>query len=341
MRRRLPLAATLILLLGAYATAPREVRAADSTAPRLAFPVACTPGRDCWLFHYFDHDPGAGWRDYACGTRSYDGHDGTDIAVRDLAAMERDVPVLAAAPGVVRRVRDGMADALYDPARPEAVQDRDCGNGVLVDHGGGWETQYCHLRRGSVRVRPGDAVTAGTVLGLIGLSGRTEFPHVEFRVLRNRRPVDPFVGATEAAGCGMGAGHLWAAGELGKLTYSPVDILATGFAAGAPDPEDAHAGRLNRTELPADSPALVAWATFAGVQRGDRLIVRLIGPDGSVLAENDRQLEQNKIRYFAYAGRRLRDQAWARGSYRAEVRLERPSPGGPILREATEVLTVR
>jgi murein DD-endopeptidase len=32
---------------------------------------------------------------------------------------------------------------------------------VVIDHGGGWETQYCHLREGSVLVRPDETLDAG------------------------------------------------------------------------------------------------------------------------------------------------------------------------------------
>ena len=41
------------------------------------------------------------------------------------------------------------------------------GNGVVIDHGGGWISQYSHLRSGSVRVHPGDRVSAGQPLGLV------------------------------------------------------------------------------------------------------------------------------------------------------------------------------
>jgi hypothetical protein len=48
--------------------------------------------------------------DFRCGRRTYDGHDGTDFAVRDQLAMEQGVKVLAAADGTVLRLRDGIRD---------------------------------------------------------------------------------------------------------------------------------------------------------------------------------------------------------------------------------------
>ncbi|WP_247877773.1 M23 family metallopeptidase [Azospirillum thiophilum] len=72
-------------------------------------------------------------------------------------------------------MRDGMEDVSIRQSGG-APAGYDAGNAVVVDHGNGWETQYSHLKRGSVAVRPGVRVEAGTVLGQIGLSGRTEFP---------------------------------------------------------------------------------------------------------------------------------------------------------------------
>lgn len=70
-------------------------------------------------------------------------------SIRDRRAMEEGAVVVAAAPGRVRGVRDGVSDASVRDTGTEAVKDRECGNGVLIEHGDGWETQYCHLQRAS------------------------------------------------------------------------------------------------------------------------------------------------------------------------------------------------
>jgi murein DD-endopeptidase MepM/ murein hydrolase activator NlpD len=142
----------------------------------LALPLDCAPGRDCWVVNYVDTDPGATARDYRCGHMTYGGHNGTDFAVRDLKAMADGVRVLAAAAGVVRATRDGEPDENVRTRGGDAIEGRECGNGVRIEHAGGWSTQYCHLRAGSVSVKRGDTVAAGAPLGLLGLSGKTEFP---------------------------------------------------------------------------------------------------------------------------------------------------------------------
>src|SRR5918995_6214456 len=174
-------------------------QAAAQSFEGLALPLDCAPGADCWVLRYVDHDPGPGVRDYMCGGQSGDGHKGTDIAIRDLAAMAAGVEVRAAAAGVVDALRDGMADTSVDEVGRAAVGGKECGNGIRLAHGDGWTTWYCHLRRGSLMVRQGDRVAAGQPLALVGLSGDTSFPHLHFDVRLGERVVDPFVGTDSAA----------------------------------------------------------------------------------------------------------------------------------------------
>src|SRR5258706_7526145 len=75
--------------------------------PGFSLPLRCTPGSDCWIANHVDLDPGPGVRDYTCARFSYDGHNGTDFALRDLNAMAEGVAVLAAAAGRVLRARNG------------------------------------------------------------------------------------------------------------------------------------------------------------------------------------------------------------------------------------------
>src|SRR5690606_36681308 len=93
--------------------------------PALLLPVACAPGVDRYVQNYFDHVPGPGVRDPRCGGLTYDGHDGTDFALPTDADLARGVAVLAAAPGTIRAVRDGMEDIPQGrPGAPD-VTDRE------------------------------------------------------------------------------------------------------------------------------------------------------------------------------------------------------------------------
>lgn len=258
----------------------------------LAFPLDCTLGETCYIQQYVDHDPGPTAQDFTCGPLSYDGHDGTDIALPSRAAMAAGVAVLAAAPGTVKGTRDGVAD--FAPALPG----KECGNGVVIDHGQGWETQYCHMKQGSVRVRPGETVEVGTPLGEVGQSGQAEFPHMHLSVRQNGEELDPF--APGAKACGAADDDLWAVEPI----IEPGGLLTLGITDHVPEYEAIKAG-LASPDLPSNAPALVVWTFFFGPRAGDALIFSLAGPQGEVVTERV-GLEKTQAMAFRAVGRKLK-----------------------------------
>jgi hypothetical protein len=325
-----------VMLWPAAAFPAQDKAAANPSAPlRLSLPIRCVPGRDCWLVNLVDLDPGPGVRDYACERRSYDGHKGTDIAIRDLMAMKGGVDVLAAAGGVVGGVRDGMADVDVTIAGKASVKGRECGNGLVIRHGGGWETQYCHLRRGSVAVTSGDVVVRGQRLGLVGHSGLASFPHVHLSVRRNGRVVGPFAGLGGARDCGPGPAMLWTDNALAALSVGATAIFNAGFAGGALKAKSARSGRMAGTRIPRRAAALVLWADMYWPRAGDKIRFRLTAPDGRLLLEKNLDLKKTQARRFIFVGKKRKTRLWPAGVYRGEIVLRRR--GAALLRTKRQV----
>jgi hypothetical protein len=301
-----------------YVAIAALVSAPVQAAPVLSLPIACEIGAACIVQNYVDRDPGPAARDYHCGFLTYDGHKGTDIRVIDRTRYKEGVEVLAAAAGRVRAVRDGMADG-------DRVVGREAGNSVVIQHGDGWETQYAHLRRGSVAVRAGDRVEAGARLGLVGLSGQTEFPHLHFEVRRDGRTVDPF--DTEArADCGAAAPSLWDERTRSLLKYAASGVLSTGVAGGPPLLTEREVDTEKTRAFDAAARAVVFWAHVYGTQAGDVEELRLIGPGGAVLAQRRARVERTQAQRLVYIGKRRPAGEWPTGDYRGEYVLYRGEP---------------
>jgi hypothetical protein len=196
----------------------------------------------------------------------------------------------------------------------------------VIDHGDGWQTVYGHLRRGSVRVKPGDPVERGQTIGLVGLSGNTQFPHVHFMVQRveaGQRPrsVDPFVGPDPVGKCGAEARPLWTQAAARTLAYRPASVLAAGFSDGLPEMAKAADGAY-LTALPADPAAIVAWGLLQGVRLGDHVRARFEGP-GGMQAEDDYLADRNIAVSMRAAGKKRPPTGWPPGRYAAIVSVVR------------------
>ena len=302
-------AAGIVILLAAPVAA-REIL--------LNPPLDCDLETTCFIQQYTDRDEGPGAADFTCGSLSYNDHSGTDFALPGLKMMQAGVNVIAAAPGTVTAARDGMPDlAIGTPTAPD-ISDRECGNGVVVDHGGGWETQYCHLKQGSIAVAKGVHVAKGSILGQVGLSGNTEFPHVHLSVRRDGRTIDPFH-PDEVLICGEPTQDtLWQR----PIPYFPGGLINVGFATEVPSFEAIKAGPEPRTSLPAAAPALVLWAHIFGSRAGDVVELRIAGPQGQVIREAV-TLEKPQARSFRAAGKRLPATGWPPGAYHGAARLIR------------------
>lgn len=91
-------------------------------------------------------------------------------------------PLIAAAAGRVVIARDGVADNTPPNEPPAPTVEGLPGNRVVLRVGPGIYLLYAHLARGSVRVRVGQRVRRGQVLGRLGNSGASATPHLHMQV---------------------------------------------------------------------------------------------------------------------------------------------------------------
>lgn len=304
-------------VVGAVAVLAFPAAAIAEDAPAFALPIACEPGRSCFVQNYVDADPSSLSHDYQCGTLTYDGHNGTDFRLPSMAQQQAGVDVLAAAAGRVLRRREGIADVPVRGTGADAVKDIECGNGIVIEHAASWQTQYCHLARGSLRVEVGDRVEARQAIGRVGLSGLTGYPHLHFIVRYRGAIADPFAYGASAQSCGGGR-MLWEPGLQALLAYRPRSVLGAGFAAGPVTMVALEAGELGQRPG-IEAGALVAYARGIGLKVGDVQRMTVSGPAGQVLAKHEaRPLERSQAQSLVFAGVRRPEGGWIKGAYRAK-----------------------
>jgi murein DD-endopeptidase MepM/ murein hydrolase activator NlpD len=284
----------------------------------LSSPIDCDLASDCYIQQYVDSDPSPRASDFTCSTLSYDGHKGTDFALTSRSEIARNIRVLASAAGRAKGVRDGMADVSYSKETADEVAGRECGNGVVIDHGDGWETQYCHLKKGSVVVKPGQKIWRGQEIGFVGQSGKAAFPHVHLSVRKDGKVIDPFDpdGVTNCAAAGDST--LWKV----RPDYRPGGLIGAGFAPTVPEFDDIKAGSAAVQTLPATAPALVIWGYLFGSQPDDTLTLSITGPHGVVIAD-DVTLTKAQAQSFRAIGKKRRGNRWPTGRYSGVVTLTR------------------
>ena len=175
------------------------------------------------------------------------------------------------------------------------------------------------MAKGSVRVKVGDQMTTGQPIGLVGLSGDTEFFHLHFTVRRDGKIVDPFAYGAPENSC-SGGRSIWAA-SLGEQTqYRPGEIIDYGFAGIAPTMELIESGEIGKHPVTPGSDALVAYVRAIGLQAGDQQFLAVQGPNGAaVSAANLPALDRDKAQFLVIAGKKRTEAAWPAGRYTRDL----------------------
>lgn len=171
-----------------------------SVIVQYSWPLQAAAGfTDCGYYFisaHVDHDNTTAIKDYNCGTITYNGHRGTDIAISPFGFFKMDnsqVEIIAAAAGTIIDKHDGEYDRNCVGAGSSLPA-----NYVILQHADGSRTLYWHMKSGKVTNKAiGQTVVAGEYLGVVGSSGSSSGPHLHFEVWAsstNTTYIDPFVG---------------------------------------------------------------------------------------------------------------------------------------------------
>lgn len=148
--------------------------------------------------------------------------------------------VLAVSSATVAAIKDGLPENVPLSGRRAVAVTLETlgGNSVLLDLGNGHSAFYAHLQPGSLRVKVGDKVKRGQVLGVLGNSGNSDAPHLHFHVAD---AISPF--AAEGVPCVLDSLEL-----LG--TVNALDTLLSGQGW---RPSPAAATDKRRAEMPVEN----------------------------------------------------------------------------------------
>ena len=316
---------------------------ADETGPlRLGMPIDCVVGRNCLIQAFVDTDPGPGFADYRCGSLSFERNQGTKIRLPDQQAMQEGVNVLAAAAGEVLRVRDGLPDVDYRLIGREALGKSALGNVVLLRHRDGYVTAYGHLKQGSMEIAEGDRVSAGQILGQVGLSGVSAYPHLHFEVRRDRKVIDPFTGQERGAGCTEAEAPeaVWTPAALKQLAYHATAVLRIGFAETDLNEAAVEYGLLKgQGTIAANAQDLILHVSVSGSRAGDIARLEIFGPAGNALASSSSTLSEDAALRLLRAGPNAAATPLALGTYSGVFTLSRITDGAPraVISAQTEI----
>lgn len=124
------------------------------------------------------------------------GFSGRGDSSRNSSYFAYGQPLLAVGDGKVVAAVDRYPDQIPNAAEPVSLAAAD-GNHVIIRLARGVYAAYAHIKPGTVRVRPGQRIKAGQILGRLGNSGATTGPHLHFQLMSRPSLLDadglPFV----------------------------------------------------------------------------------------------------------------------------------------------------
>lgn len=224
------------------------------------------------LSNHVDLDPTPGIKDFACGTRTYDGHTGTDIALFPYAWNGMD--------GLQDEVVASLGGTIID--KHDGEYDRQCSLGagqlanyVIIRHTDGLLGYYWHLKKGTVTTKAiGATVATGEHLAYVGSSGYSTGPHLHFEI----RDAQNLVVEPDRGACNVRATSWTHQGPNLDTT-----IIGVATHSSAPNNGTQCADVASSYQNTFAAGATVYEAVYLRDQKsGDKVTVQTFKPDGSL-----------------------------------------------------------
>ena len=255
--------------------APNSVKAVTYN-----FPLRLAPGLPDYagfrVSAFADHNPATGQAlDYNTGTRTYDGHRGTDYALWPFAWNKLDageMQVIAAAAGTI------LNSVNVDPTDHNCnVSSSDPWNYVVLLHADNRITIYGHMRYNSLTTKAvGQSVAQGEYLGTAASSGDSSGPHLHFEVRYGKWTtaewIDPYAGPSSQPG------SLWA--NQPPYFDSAINKLAT-HSSPPTTPDPCQPSIANLQDSFTSPSRIYFYAYYRDYQGSLATQLKLYRPDGS------------------------------------------------------------
>ncbi|MCC6815071.1 MAG: peptidoglycan DD-metalloendopeptidase family protein [Saprospiraceae bacterium] len=220
-------------------------------------PVKAEYKKDFIIVNYVDWSVN-GIIDAYCGTKTYDGHEGTDFVLDGFISMKEGIDVVSVDKGIVTSIKDG----LYDMETQINIS-KGLGNYICIKHEGNYYSYYAHLKKNSIRVEPGDTVRQNQIIAQVGSSGNSTDPHLHFELYWDSiQLIDPFKGS-----CGN-LNSFW----KDQLEYDTSHVVwRSGLLSGLTTLDSLRFNNFQKTEFNFDKDYYATyWHLALGLRKGDR-----------------------------------------------------------------------
>ncbi len=256
-------------------------------SPIFVTPIEGTYGEDFIIVNYVDWDADS-ILDYNCGTKTYDGHQGTDFVISGFPQMDDGVNVMAVDSGVVVFIHDGEPDRNTD-GNPELG----LGNYIAIKHPDKYYSYYGHLKKYSILVTPGVSVLPGQNIGQIGSSGNSTDPHLHFELWYDSLYlVDPFAGS-----CGNNY-SFW----IDAIPYdTSFNVWESGLTDYVPPIDSLRKRPAPRITFSNQDSVITFWNLQYGLKQGDSTRIEWITPNGIKWFEYSYTYQKDWWFYYYYS----------------------------------------